>query len=855
MAETGPYVNQAESAAMTQQAINLARADITQEIKVKVLDGVNTVATGTGNLLPTDTVPANITSFNLVAGTYANLGGLVVDPADVLQGVVQARKNLAGTWDKVIIQIPIAGYVNKSTDLTFVNVPASINLLNKATMFPDANRLKSIDSGLGSLSTSAALDTTDYIDISAYPVGTTFLFRSLSTGKGARRFATYNASKAYVSAVGSSQEPERLFYTKQSTNESFMRLSIAFASQADFQIEVAADSTVAPSPYVPYKAATNYLKQIAGINLPQFVLDNMSVFVAPTAANGVLPTPITGKLMALLPASYINTDGSTLILATKSIVSWNGFNWEVVTTIPEAVSVETEVIPASKNIFNKDTIPLENRAHSVNVGLGSLQTSSTSDTSDYIDISSYPVGTVFAMKSLSTGRGAIRSAMYTSTKVYFQGTSVSGELFSKTKDSATQAWLRVSIPFASVDDFQIEVDTGNGSTQYVPFSTGRTVVKKINGAELPTGSTSATPTTGTVTVADPLIIMSLNLMDSSAVIAGKKLNFTTGLLETATDGSSVSGLIAIKPNQAYSIWTYYALNRAIAWYDASKAFISFATFTGKKATFTAPANAAYAQVDYSVAGGSVNRYVFTQGKDANVWMSFTKGLTSANKAANKTYGKKLWIFGASVSNTRTDLYEENWPWYAAPLGFAEIQNFSIPGASFRGTTGNNGAQQLAQAITEGHADPDFILWDLGTNDGLDNLGDWQTAINKVENVNALADLDVLDLTKTYEAMLFCFYKARFLYPKAKMYAATFFQKVKPAALASYRAKPLIDAIKQTAQYANIIVLDQHTELGIVAAFENLDAAGLYLRDGQHPNSDGMKLEANFFIRKILNNLV
>lgn len=851
MAETGPYINQVEGVSIAQSAVTSARVEITQEINTKVLAGVNSVGTGTGNLLPTDTVPANIKTFNLSLGTYTNLSGIVVSTDDLAQGVVQARQNQAGTWDKVIIPIPISGYVNKSTDLTFVNVPASINIFNKAAI-PDANRGKSIDAGLGSIATSSSSDTSDYIDISGYAVGTTFLFRSLSTGKGARRFATYNASKAYVSAVNSSQEPERLFYTKQSTNEAFMRLSINFDAIADFQVEVAAvDSTSAPTPYVPFKAATSYLKQIAGINLPQFVLDNMSVFIAPVAPGGVLPTPITGKLIALLPGTYTNPNATTITLATKSILGWNGITWEVATTIPEAVTVETEVIPASKNIFNKDTIPVDNRGHSVNVGLGSLQTSSTSDTSDYIDISAYPVGTVFAMKSQLTGKGAIRSAMYTANKGYFNGTSVSGELFSKTKDSATQAWMRVSIPFASIDDFQVEVDTGNGSTQYVPFSTGKTVVKTINGAQLPTATATTTTTT---TVADPQIIMSLNLLDTSTVISNKKINKTTGITEAAT-GYSVTDFITVKPNQAYSVWTYYALDRAIAWYDASKALVGFNTFSTQKATFTAPATAAYAQLDYAVNGGSVNRYIFTAGKDANVWMGFTKGLTSANKAANKTYGKKLWVFGASVSNTRTDLYEANWPNYAAPLGFAQIQNFSIPGASFRGTTGNNGAQQLNQAIAEGHDAPDFILWDLGTNDGLDNIGDWQTAINKVENVDTLADLDALDLTKTYEAALYCFYKARFLYPTAKLYATTFYQKAKPASLASYRAQPLIDAIKKVAQYANVLIMDQFTELGVVAAFETIDTDGLYLRDGQHPNTDGMKLEANFFIRKFLNSLV
>lgn len=852
MAITGPYTSPAESIFLAQNVMNATRPLITTEIKEKVDTMFFQLSAGVANLKTVDAVSANINTYNLSeAGTYNNLApGIVVTPEDLAAGVVQARKLPFGTWEKFIIPIPVNGYVNKITDLEVVTYPASKNIFNKAAI-PDANRNMAVGDGLGTLQSSTSSDTSDYIDISAVPVGYTILMRSLSTGKGARRFAVYNSSKVYIN--GTSQEPQRLSYTKQNTGEVYIRASINYDAIADFQIEVVADAATAPTAYVAFRPLQTYLKSVAGVVMPQFLIGNISLFLPTMPIGSVLPTTVTSKAMILAAGSYLQPDGITqLVLADRSILSYDGTSWIVYASLSEPVVIVNEDIPASKNIFDKSAIPVDNRAHSVNVGLGSLQTSSTSDTSDYIDISSYPVGQVFALKSQLTGKGAIRSAFYTQGKTYISGSSVSGELFSKTKNSSNIYWMRVSMNFSAVEDFQVEADLGSGATAYVPFSKARKIVKTINGAEV--GTSTAAATTTTTTVADPLIIMSLNRLDSSTVIADKTINKTSGIVETLV-GNSITDFIAVLPSKDYSVWTYYALDRAIAWYDKNKEFVSFSTFSGKKASFVSPATAAFAQLDYAVNSGSVNRYIFTQGKDANVWMSFTKGLTSANKAAGKTYGKILWVFGASVSNTRTDLYEANWPNYAAPLGFAEIQNFSIPGAAFRGTTGSNGAQQVNQAISEGHAAPDFVLFDLGTNDGLNNIGDWQTAINKIENVDVITDLDTLDLTKTYEAALYCFFKIRFLFPNVKLYATTFYQKAKPAELASYRAKPLIDAIKQVSAYANALIMDQYTELGIVAAFETIDTDGLYLRDGQHPNTNGMKLEANFFIRKFFNSMI
>jgi len=72
------------------------------------------ITTGIGNADPTTIPDASITTYNLnSAGTYANLGGIVVSSGDLAAGIVQGRKTNGG-WSKVIIPIDLTNYAVKS---------------------------------------------------------------------------------------------------------------------------------------------------------------------------------------------------------------------------------------------------------------------------------------------------------------------------------------------------------------------------------------------------------------------------------------------------------------------------------------------------------------------------------------------------------------------------------------------------------------------------------------------------------------------------------------------------------------------------------------------------------------------
>lgn len=113
MATTG--ITQVESIAIAQSVVNASKSATSAEISNKVKAAVNSVTAGVANLKPTDTLPPNINVFNLSLGTYATLGGLVVSQAELDSGIVQARKNQAGVWEKYIT--PITGldkYIEKA---------------------------------------------------------------------------------------------------------------------------------------------------------------------------------------------------------------------------------------------------------------------------------------------------------------------------------------------------------------------------------------------------------------------------------------------------------------------------------------------------------------------------------------------------------------------------------------------------------------------------------------------------------------------------------------------------------------------------------------------------------------------
>lgn len=98
MATTPPYINDAEATSRAQSVVNNNRPAITAEINSKI----DLVSTGIKTASPSTTITGDVQIYVLsTAGTYANLGGIVVSSGDLTAGQVQARK-IDGVWTKYI---------------------------------------------------------------------------------------------------------------------------------------------------------------------------------------------------------------------------------------------------------------------------------------------------------------------------------------------------------------------------------------------------------------------------------------------------------------------------------------------------------------------------------------------------------------------------------------------------------------------------------------------------------------------------------------------------------------------------------------------------------------------------------
>lgn len=221
-----------------------------------------------------------------------------------------------------------------------------------------------------------------------------------------------------------------------------------------------------------------------------------------------------------------------------------------------------------------------------------------------------------------------------------------------------------------------------------------------------------------------------------------------------------------------------------------------------------------------------------------------------------TKGKSMLVFGDSVSETATmnddgTNYVEggtgnnlsNWPTYAKEiLETASMVNYAKSGARYKDTSTSDLrvklSHQINTAITMGTT-ADIIVVSAGTNDGVESLGDFSTAMAKTT-------LESLDRLNLYEAVRWTFWTLRLNYPGAQFFAALPIQRADQET-----PKELIDCIVKMANRYNFYVIDANSESGIVRDFENISAEGRDLADGLHPNAKG-KLKMGFlYARAIL----
>ncbi|WP_244159100.1 BppU family phage baseplate upper protein [Bacillus proteolyticus] len=356
-----------------------------------------------------------------------------------------------------------------------------------------------------------------------------------------------------------------------------------------------------------------------------------------------------------------------------------------------------------------------------------------------------------------------------------------------------------------------------------------------------------------------LNVINLNLHNPATDTAGSYISQAGGLIANAS--YKVSDYIPIIPLGMYN----NSSTLSCAFFDVDKKYISGlpAGFTNP---YTAPANAVYVRHSYNATATGVlcegpvlvdssatfgsQKIVVTKAEFENMIQEIVV------KTNTKTEGKSLLIFADSTGQTaniaddfssHVDGWKTNWPTFTKEaLKIGAIWNYGKDGAGYKERPGLLQTQwitnQIRDAISKNRPG-DIIVVATGTNDGITDVGDFDTAMSKTK-------LEDLDKTKLYEAIRWCYWTLRQNYPNAMFYVGIPLQRT---SYSPQVAEPMVTAIKKMANYYNFIIVDCMYESGIVREFEVQGGPGRDLSDGLHPNdSSGKKKHANLFTRVIRN---
>lgn len=228
---------------------------------------------------------------------------------------------------------------------------------------------------------------------------------------------------------------------------------------------------------------------------------------------------------------------------------------------------------------------------------------------------------------------------------------------------------------------------------------------------------------------------------------------------------------------------------------------------------------------------------------------------NTSTSASKDWSQKnVLIVGDSItetSNVEAGIYDslayrQNWLLYAfAMLEIESFRNFARSGASYREYVGQLDWQKISHqvgvAISTGFT-PDIVVIACGTNDGISNLGDYDTAMGKA--------IGSLDMSLTAEAMRKNFYEISNAYPNAKLFSCLPLQRADDE---TSTRQPLLDLIRKMSGRYGFTVIDCHNETGIVKDFEVWDSNGRDLSDGLHPKTSGQIKQAKLISAKIKSN--
>lgn len=238
--------------------------------------------------------------------------------------------------------------------------------------------------------------------------------------------------------------------------------------------------------------------------------------------------------------------------------------------------------------------------------------------------------------------------------------------------------------------------------------------------------------------------------------------------------------------------------------------------------------------------------------DEDGWILLEQSTTS--NVSKDWSQKNILLFGDSnteTSNVEAGIYDslayrQNWLLYAfAMLEIKSFKNMARSGASYREYSGQLDWQKISHqvgvAISTGFA-PDIVVIACGTNDGISNLGDYDTAMSK--------NIVDLDMSLTAEALRKNLYTISQAYPNAKLFSCLPLQR---ADVETSTRQPLLDLIRKMSGRYGFTVIDCHNETGIVKDFEIWNASGRDLVDGLHPKTSGQIKQAKLISAKIKSN--
>ncbi|MDH2567120.1 GDSL-type esterase/lipase family protein [Acinetobacter baumannii] len=518
----------------------------------------------------------------------------------------------------------------------------------------------------------------------------------------------------------------------------------------------------------------------------------------------------------------------------------------------------------SKNLFDKSVQLLSN--YRLNAS-GVIEANTNSVLSQLINVKGL---TSIAVSGLQASTAAYRAYRFLDiNKAKISNSSIAPNLTEKViAVPAGAVWFQLTLKDSSdswvLDTSTIQIESGTASTAFTAYIKGK--LKELFGASVLVDSAQVKD------ILNPVFSSkSKNIFDKDALVKDYRID-QTGALEYKLN-SVMTRLISVKELTSIAVSGLQASTaayRAYRFLDINKAKISNSSIAPNltEKVIAVPAGAVWFQLtlkdssdswalDTSTiqieAGNAVTAYTpYVRGNllslyDADVGSSGSTGSSS------KAFGARYLIFGDSITQTSdvdNNIFDQvshftQWPTYAyEKLKMSQFRNYAKSGASFRNRNLSNLYQYLGYQVETAIANnevTDVVIVSCGTNDGITNLGSYETAMSKATKAD-------LDKTLLFEASRYAFWSIREKWPDAICFYCVPLQR---ASADTAELSPMLDGLTKMAKRYGFTIIDQHSESGIIRDFEILGAEGKFLADGLHPNTAGKILQAIYICAKII----